>query len=72
MAETKVEKLVASLEASSTTAAADAAGADTVPIVHPSAAADRELSDEDLDKVSGGANSGGGDIQRVRPQARAL
>ena len=49
MAETKIEKLSASPEA----AGADAA--DTVPIVIPSAAADRELSDEDLDKVSGGA-----------------
>ena len=67
MAESKIEKLVASLEASSTRAAADAAGADTVPIVIPSAAVDRELSDEDLDKVSGG-----GETPRVRPQARAL
>ena len=58
MAETKIEKLVASLEAASKEAGADAAGADTVPIVLPSAAADRELSDEDLDKVSGGAELG--------------
>jgi hypothetical protein len=72
MAESKIEKLAASLEASSTTAAADAAGADTVPIVSPFAAADRELSDEDLDKVSGGANSGGGETPRVRQQVRAL
>ena len=72
MAESKIEKRVASLEASSTRAAADAAGADTVPIVSPFAAADRELSDEDLDKVSGGAKSGGGATQRVRPQVRSL
>ena len=72
MADTRSEKLNASLGAVSKDAGADAAGADTVPIVIPSAAVDRELSDEDLDKVSGGANSGGGDIQRVRPQARAL
>ena len=65
MAETKIEKLVASLEASSTTAAADAAGADTVPIVIPSAAVDRELSDEDLDKVAGGAGE-------VRQQVRKI
>ena len=55
MAETKIEKLNTSLGAASTEAGADAAGADTVPIVIPSAAADRELSDEDLDKVAGGA-----------------
>jgi hypothetical protein len=65
MAETKIEKLVASLEASSTKAAADAAGADTVPIVIPSAAADSELSDEDLERVSGGAGD-------VRPQVRKI
>jgi hypothetical protein len=65
MAETKIEKPVASLEASSTTAAADAAGADTVPIVLPSAAADRELSEEDLDKVSGGAT--GAYVPPTRP-----
>jgi hypothetical protein len=63
MAETKIEKLT-SLEAAST-AAADAAGADTVPIVIPSATADRELSDEDLDKVAGGAGE-------VRPQVRQI
>jgi hypothetical protein len=68
MAETKIEKLVASLEAPSTTAAADAAGADTVPIVIPSAAADRGLSDEDLERVSGGA----GESESVRPQVRRL
>ncbi len=62
MADTKIEKLT-SLEAAST-AAADAAGADTVPIVIPSAA-DRELSDEDLERVSGGAGD-------VRPQVRKV
>ena len=64
MAETKIEKLT-SLEAASTKAAADAGGADTVPIVIPSAAADRELSDEDLERVSGGAGD-------VRPQVRKI
>ena len=72
MAETKIEKRVASLEMAPIEAGADAAGADTVPIVLPAAAADRELSDEDLDKVSGGANSGGGATQSVRQQVRAL
>ena len=66
MAETKIEKLKTSLEAPSTTAAADAA--DAAPVVIPSAAADRELSDEDLDKVSGGTG-----YQAPRPPpSRAL
>jgi len=72
MAETKIEKLNTSLEPSSTTAAADAAGADTVPIVRPFAAADRELSDEDLDKVSGGANSDGAVRSPRPPPSRAM
>ena len=63
MAETKIEKLNTSLEAASKEAGADAA--DTVPVVISAAAADRELSDEDLDKVSGGANSDGA----VRPRS---
>jgi hypothetical protein len=68
MAHTRIEKLKTPPEAASTTAAADAAGADTVPIVTPSAAADRELSDEDLDKVSGGTG-----YQAPRPPpSRAL
>ena len=68
MAETKNEKLVASLDAAPIEGGADAAGADTVPIVIPSAAADRELSDEDLDKVSGGTG-----YQAPRPPpSRAL
>jgi len=69
MAETKVEKQKTSSEAASTTAAA---AADAAPVPISSAAADCELSDEDLDKVSGGANSGGAETQRVRPQVRAL
>ena len=66
MADTKIEKLVASLDAAPIEAGADAAGADTVPIVLPSAAADRELSDEDLDKVAGGT----GESQSARPRVR--
>ena len=71
MAETKVEKLNASLEAASTEIGADAA--DAVPVVLSAAAADRELSDEDLDKVSGGANSDGAVRPRnPTPPARAM
>jgi hypothetical protein len=66
MADTRSEKLNTSLGAASKDAGADAAGADTVPIVIPSAAADRELSDEDLDKVSGGT----GESQSARPKVR--
>ena len=66
MADTKIEKLVASLDAAPIEAGADAAGADTVPIALPSAAADRELSDEDLDKVAGGT----GESQSARPRVR--
>ena len=65
MADTRSEKLNASLGAVSKDAGADAAGADTVPIVIPSAAVDRELSDEDLDKVAGGAGE-------VRQQVRKI
>ncbi len=66
MAHTKIEKLKTPPEAASTTAAADAA--DGAPVVIPSAAADRELSDEDLDKVSGGTG-----YQAPRPPpSRAL
>jgi hypothetical protein len=65
MADTRIDKLNTSLGAASKEAGADAAGADTVPIVIPSAAADRELSDEDLDKVSGGA--AGSYIPPTRP-----
>jgi hypothetical protein len=65
MADTKIEKLVASLDAAPIEAGADAAGADTVPIVIPSAAANRELPDEDLERVSGGAGD-------VRPQVRRI
>ena len=63
MAHTKIEKLKTRPEAASTTAAADAA--DGAPVVIPSAAADRELSDEDLDKVAGGAGE-------VRQQVRKI
>ena len=70
MAETTIEKLNTSPGAASKDAGADAAGADTVPIVIPSAAADRELSDEDLDKVSGGAAQE--PARRTPPTARAL
>ena len=55
MADTKIEKLDASLETAPIEAGADAV--DAAPVVNASAAADRELSDEDLDKVSGGAGS---------------
>ena len=65
MAETKIEKLNTALGAASKEAGADAAGADTVPIVIPSATADRELSDEDLERVSGGAGE-------VRRQVRQI
>jgi hypothetical protein len=70
MAETTIEKLKTSPEAASTQAAPDAAGA--APAVIPSAAADRELSDEDLDKVSGGANSDGAVRSPRPPPSRAL
>jgi len=65
MAEPKIEKLNTSPATDPEKPAADAAGADTVPIVIPSAAADRELSDEDLERVSGGAGA-------VRRQVRQI
>jgi hypothetical protein len=70
MPDTTSEKLNTSGEAASKEAGADAA--DTVAIVIPSAAADRELSDEDLDKVSGGATSGGSVPINRTPPARAM
>ena len=70
MAETKIDKLNTALESASSQAAADAAGA--APAVIPSAAADRELSDEDLDKVSGGATSDGAVRSPRPPPSRAL
>jgi len=71
MAETKIEKLKTSLETASKEAGADAA--DAAPVVISSAAADGELSDEDLDKVSGGANSDGAVRPRnPSPPARAM
>jgi hypothetical protein len=66
MAETRIEKLKTSPEAASTEAVANAV--DAVPVVMPTAVADCELSDEDLDRVSGGA----GQLQSVRPQVRGL
>ena len=71
MADTRSEKLNTPPGASSREAVADAAGADTVPILIPSAAADRELSDEDLDKVSGGAGSQNLPAPRT-PPSRAM
>ena len=71
MADTRIEKPSTSLGAASKEAGADAAGADTVPIVIPSAAADREVSDEDLDKVSGGAGYQAPPAPRPAP-SRAL
>jgi hypothetical protein len=62
MADTRIEKLKTSLEPDSTKAMADAA--DAAPVVI-SSAADRELSDEDLERVSGGAGD-------VRPQVRKI
>ena len=55
MADTKIEKLDASLEAAPIEAGADAV--DAAPVVTASEAADGELSDADLDKVSGGAGA---------------
>ena len=64
MADTRSEKLNTSPGAASKEAGADAAGADTVPILIPSAAADRELSD-------GGAGSQNLPAPRT-PPSRAM
>ena len=70
MADNRIEKLNSSMGAASKEAGADAADAETVPVVIPSAAADRELSDEDLDRVSGGATDTTSAPRR--PTSRAL
>jgi hypothetical protein len=63
MADTRIEKPNTPPEGASKEAVTEAA--DPAPVVIPTAA-DRELSDDDLDRVSGGT------ADAVRPQVRKL
>jgi hypothetical protein len=66
MADTKIETLNTSPDAAATDAGTDAAAP-----VSPSAAGDRELSDQEVERVSGGA-ADAEPRPSVRPAVRAL
>lgn len=65
MADTRIEKPNTPPEGASKEAVTEAAAPAPAPVVIPTAA-DRELSDDDLDRVSGGT------ADAVRPQVRKL
>jgi hypothetical protein len=67
MTDTKIEKLNTSPDAAATEAGTDAAAS----AASPSAAGDRELSDQDVERVSGGA-ADAEPRPPVRPAVRAL